>query len=172
MTHTHTHTLGRTPLDEGSARRRDLYLTTHDIHKKHSHASVGIRTRNPRKRAAADPRLRRRGHRDRPRAVLRANKYHMNFPGVKPGLLRWDTSHCRVSGSIQDIFMAYLCWTKCHISTFFSELLWTSPPNQTIMTLSLRTQLLQRLTLIPPPLTQRALHFDNGVFHTILLRRH
>ena len=25
-------TVGRTPLDEGSARRRDLYLTTHDTH--------------------------------------------------------------------------------------------------------------------------------------------
>ena len=25
-------TVGRTPLDERSARRRDLYLTTHDIH--------------------------------------------------------------------------------------------------------------------------------------------
>jgi hypothetical protein len=24
----HTHTLGRTPLDEGSARRRDIYPTT------------------------------------------------------------------------------------------------------------------------------------------------
>jgi hypothetical protein len=34
--HDHTHlrhtTLGRTPLDEGSARRRDLYLTTHNTH--------------------------------------------------------------------------------------------------------------------------------------------
>jgi hypothetical protein len=27
-------TLGRTPLDEGSARRRDLYLTTHNTHKR------------------------------------------------------------------------------------------------------------------------------------------
>jgi hypothetical protein len=27
-------TLDRTPLDEGSARRRDLYLTTHNIHKR------------------------------------------------------------------------------------------------------------------------------------------
>ena len=27
---THTHTLGSTPLDEGSDRRRDLYLTTHN----------------------------------------------------------------------------------------------------------------------------------------------
>ena len=33
-THTHTHTtVGRTPLDEWSARRRDLYLTTHNTHK-------------------------------------------------------------------------------------------------------------------------------------------
>jgi len=27
-------TLGRTPLDEGSSRRRDLYLTTHNTHKR------------------------------------------------------------------------------------------------------------------------------------------
>jgi hypothetical protein len=36
--HGHTHlrhtTVGRTPLDEGSARRRDLYLTTHNTHKR------------------------------------------------------------------------------------------------------------------------------------------
>ena len=31
---THTHTLGRSPLDEGSAYRRDLYLTTHNIRKR------------------------------------------------------------------------------------------------------------------------------------------
>ena len=31
-THTHTHTHSRTPLDEGSARRRDFYLETHNIH--------------------------------------------------------------------------------------------------------------------------------------------
>ena len=29
-------TVGRTPLDEWSARRKDLYLTTHNIHNKHS----------------------------------------------------------------------------------------------------------------------------------------
>ena len=38
-THTHTYTqrrttVGRTPLDEWSARRRDLYVTTHDTHDK------------------------------------------------------------------------------------------------------------------------------------------
>jgi hypothetical protein len=36
--HDHTHlrhtTVGRTPLDEGPARRRVLYLTTHNIHKR------------------------------------------------------------------------------------------------------------------------------------------
>jgi hypothetical protein len=35
--HTQRHaTGGRTPMDEWSARRRDLYLTTHDTHNKHS----------------------------------------------------------------------------------------------------------------------------------------
>ena len=29
-----THSVGRTPLDEGSARRRDLYLTTHNTQKR------------------------------------------------------------------------------------------------------------------------------------------
>jgi hypothetical protein len=29
-----THTSGRTPLDEGPARRRDLYLTTHDTRRR------------------------------------------------------------------------------------------------------------------------------------------
>jgi hypothetical protein len=108
-------TLGRTPLDEGPARRRDLYLTTHNTHKRQTsmptvgffflffffacpgffplwsifvlfksfrpschftfHATVlitnttqtsislgGIRTHDPSKRAAADPRLRPHGH--------------------------------------------------------------------------------------------------------------
>ena len=32
--HTDTDTLGKTPLDKGSARRRDLYLTTHNTHKR------------------------------------------------------------------------------------------------------------------------------------------
>ena len=35
-------TVGRTPLDEWSARRRDLYLTTHNIHKPNIHAPVGF----------------------------------------------------------------------------------------------------------------------------------
>jgi hypothetical protein len=65
MTYTHT-TLGRTPLDEGSARRRNLYLTTYNTQKKQpSMAPAGYEPIIPAKQAAADPRLRRRGHRDR-----------------------------------------------------------------------------------------------------------
>jgi len=59
-------TLGRTPLDEWSVLRRYLYLTTHNTHKRHTSMSLGgIRTRNPKNRAAADPDLRPCGHWDR-----------------------------------------------------------------------------------------------------------
>ena len=58
------HTLGRTPLDEGSARRRVLYLyNTQNSQETNIRALGGIPTRNPSKRAAADQRLRPRGHR-------------------------------------------------------------------------------------------------------------
>ena len=51
--HTLWHTtVGRTPLDDGSARRRDLYLTTHNTHnRQHIHDPSGIQTRNPSKRS-------------------------------------------------------------------------------------------------------------------------
>ena len=61
-THTHTHarararSLGGTSLDEGSACRRDNWQNTTLI--RHIHAPGGIRTRNPNKRAPADPRRR------------------------------------------------------------------------------------------------------------------
>jgi hypothetical protein len=59
-------TLGTTPLDEGSARRRDLYLTRHNTHnRQRSMPPGGIRTRNPSKLAAVDPRLRPCSHWDR-----------------------------------------------------------------------------------------------------------
>ena len=57
--------VGRTPLEERSARRRDLYLTTHNTHNRHL-CPGGIRTHDLRRRAAADLRLRPRGHWDRP----------------------------------------------------------------------------------------------------------
>ena len=57
-------TVGRTPLDEWWARRKDLYLTTHNTHNKHL-CPGGIRTHNLSRRAAADLRLRPRCHWDR-----------------------------------------------------------------------------------------------------------
>jgi hypothetical protein len=56
--------LGKTPLDERSTRRRDLYLITHHTHKRQT-SMPPVRTRSPNKWAAVDPRLRPRGHRDR-----------------------------------------------------------------------------------------------------------
>jgi hypothetical protein len=57
--------LGRTPLDEWSSRRRDLYLTTHSTHDRHPCHQHDSNPQSPRKRVAADPRLRPRDHRDR-----------------------------------------------------------------------------------------------------------
>jgi hypothetical protein len=60
-------TLGRTPLDGWSDRRNDLYLpNTQHSQETNNHAPSGIQTHNPNKQAAADPRLRPRGHRERP----------------------------------------------------------------------------------------------------------
>ena len=59
-------TVGRTPLDEWSARRWDLYLTTHDTHNRQTSIPPGgIRTHDLSRRAAADLRFRPRGHWDR-----------------------------------------------------------------------------------------------------------
>ena len=64
-TQRHT-TVGRTLLDEWSARRTDLYLTTHNTHNRQTSMPPGrIRTHNLSRQAAADLRLRPRGHCDR-----------------------------------------------------------------------------------------------------------
>jgi len=45
-------TLGRTPLDKGSARRRDLHLTTYNKHKRQTFVPPGVmRSHNPSTRA-------------------------------------------------------------------------------------------------------------------------
>ena len=59
-------TFGRTPLHEGSARCRNLYLTTLTTLTTENHpCRCGIRTRNPSNLSAVDPRLRPLGHWDR-----------------------------------------------------------------------------------------------------------
>jgi len=61
-----TYTIGTTPLDKGSARRRDLYLySTQHTYETNIHATGGNRTRNPSKLVAKDLRLREHGNQDR-----------------------------------------------------------------------------------------------------------
>ena len=64
-------TVGRTPLDEWSARRRDLTDSTQHSQQTNILVSGGIRTHNLSRQAAADLRLRSRGHRDWLRHVER-----------------------------------------------------------------------------------------------------
>jgi hypothetical protein len=58
----HRPTVGRTPLDKGSARRRALYLTTQTLYETNIHTPGGIRIHDPSKRSAVYLRLRVRGH--------------------------------------------------------------------------------------------------------------
>jgi hypothetical protein len=71
--HTHTHTLGMTPLDNEPTRRRDLHLTTHNIHKRQSsRAPAGFETAIPaseRSQTCCRPR----GNRDRTLRILNCN---------------------------------------------------------------------------------------------------
>ena len=64
LDHTLRHTtVGRTPLDEWSHRRRDLYLTTHNTHyRQTSMPPGGIRTHDLSRRLAVDLGLRPRDH--------------------------------------------------------------------------------------------------------------
>jgi len=80
--------LVRTPLDEWSPRRRDLYLTTHNTHKRKTSYSQLIPIHNPSKRAAADPRLRPRDHWDRQKWY-----YYKIFPWI---ILSMRHIHLRV----------------------------------------------------------------------------
>ena len=64
-THTHTHTHDRTALEQGSASSRDLYLTTHNTHKRQtSMPAAGFESANLARERAAGPHLRPRGHWD------------------------------------------------------------------------------------------------------------
>ena len=69
--HTPHITVGKTPLDEWSARRRDIYLTTYTTHNRQtSMAPGGIRTHHLNRWAAADLRLGPCGHWGRCATVL------------------------------------------------------------------------------------------------------
>jgi len=64
--HSRHGTIGRIPLDEWSAQRRDLYLAKHNSQETDIHGPGKIQTHNPNKRAAADPDFRAHRHSHRP----------------------------------------------------------------------------------------------------------
>jgi hypothetical protein len=59
------HTFGRTPLEEGSARRRDLHLTTNNTHERQTSMSQRNLNPQPQQASGCRPILRPRGHWDR-----------------------------------------------------------------------------------------------------------
>ena len=71
------------------------------------HASGGIRDHNPRKRAAADPRHRPRGYRDRPVAVMA--RYSVTFKAVcldAPSVLH-EAEQCRAIDCTAGLISVY-----------------------------------------------------------------
>ena len=104
-------TVGRTPLYEWSARRRDLYLTTHYTRKTNIDITAGIRTHSLSRRAAAHLYLRARGYWDRqinvcPRCILGAKKRWL--------LLQAQKTDCML---IAHIFKFRPCWWTTKPST-------------------------------------------------------
>ena len=83
-------TLGRTPLDEWSARRRDLYLTTHVTLTTERHPCPGWDSNpNLSRRVAADLRLRPRGQWDRYYNILYISQgEHKVFPWLQTFITR------------------------------------------------------------------------------------
>ena len=81
-------TVGRTPLDEWSARRRDLYLTTHNTHNRQtSMPPSGVRTHDLSRWAAVDLSLRPRGHWDKCNTVISSK----TIKNMQSSTLNWVT---------------------------------------------------------------------------------
>ena len=126
--------IGSTPLDKWSACRRDLYLVTHNIHKRQaSMHPAGFQTHIPSKRAAADPRLRPGGHWDRLHRytlweecsfwMLRisgsySNTVTVNY-GAECGLLIWWDKHTRLQ--FTTILRIYIAVSKTGFSVYLEH---------------------------------------------------
>jgi hypothetical protein len=84
-------TVGRTTLDEWSARRRDLYLTTH-TQQTNIHAPGAIRTHDRNRRAVVDLRLRPRGQWDQQRLLLFAEivNFHTVYTKSTPIYIKFS----------------------------------------------------------------------------------
>ena len=106
ITHKRRTTVGRSPLDEWSARRRDLYLTTRNTQNRQTSMPPSvIRTHDISRRAAADLRLRPRGHWDR-----WANLYNILYFGIS----RKPVGKIPVSLE-SDKNYVYFTWRSLHV---------------------------------------------------------
>jgi hypothetical protein len=123
-------TIGRTPLEGWSARRRDLHLTTQQHSQQtYIHATGGIRTHNPSKQATAAPRLRPRGHWDRRQATYINQKMFIGrdisgalwlhlFVDVKlwntfqKFTTQWSSLRYRRRGNLQLVFLKPSHWIQ------------------------------------------------------------
>ena len=73
-THTYTQTLDSIPTDEVSTSHSDLYLTTHNAHKRDTPMPRRDLNPNPNIHATTDPHLKQRGDRDRPGVLTQIKK--------------------------------------------------------------------------------------------------
>jgi len=106
--HTHTH---HTRYDASgrviSPKHRPLPDNTQHSQQINIRASGGIRTGNPRKLVAADPRLRPRDHRNRP---LHVNWYKVLYPTGVPPLSVFSTPNVVFALSIHSCFASGRSW--------------------------------------------------------------
>jgi len=93
-THTHTHTLGRAPLDEWWARNRELYLTTHNTHKRQtSMRSAGFEPAFPTSKRLQTHSLNRAATRIAWNLLYRVTQFTQVFLGFPVGKSKcWDGS--------------------------------------------------------------------------------
>ena len=117
ITHNET-TVGRNPVDEGSALRRDLYLATHNTHNRQTPIPPAGFEPSPSKRAAVDPHLRPLGHWD----WLQTESAHHNpwwanfIIIVKNCFLQfwktagWQQMWCNLVNSENVVFMQDVKW--------------------------------------------------------------
>jgi hypothetical protein len=92
--HTHTHAKCRTPLYEGSARRRDSYLhNTQQIQETNIHAVTGFSTREPTNQAAVELRLRSLGRGIRTNSQGRNHTIKYYIVRVAASIVKYP-SHC------------------------------------------------------------------------------
>ena len=103
-------TVGRTPLDEWSARRRDHYLTKHDTHNRQiSMPPVGFEPTISAGQRPQTARLRSRGHWDRPVFSSRIQKISALLKNLIMRFL--ESSRAVVPGEYRT---QHSCWTNVY----------------------------------------------------------